>query len=198
MEAGEGWSFGSYAVSPDGSTIFYPRRDKAEEACRLLRRDLTSGAETELYRGPYEEPFTVALSPDGQTLATLNRHPNDAGAERVIRLLPAMGGTPRDILRFAPSTNAPIRPEFSADGKYLFLPWDTTPEDPASSLFRLPVQGGEPEDLGLKMIAFGRFSAHPDGRQLLFSSRGAEQKSTEVWVIEDFLPRTTTQKGGGS
>jgi Tol biopolymer transport system component len=196
MEAGEGSSFGAYAVSPDGTAIFYPRRDEAERACRLLRRDLASGAETEIYRGPYEEPFTVALSPDGQTLATLNRHPNDAGAERVIRVIPATGGTPRDVLRFAPPTNASIHLEFSADGQYLFLPWMTHPEDPPSSLVRVPVQGGEPQDLGLKMIAFRSLSAHPDGRQLLFSSRGAEQKSTEVWVIEDFLPGSEEEGGG--
>jgi Tol biopolymer transport system component len=188
MEAGEGSGFGAYAVSPDGTAIFYPRRDVAEKVCRLLKRDLASGAETEIYRGPYEEPFSVALSPDGQTLAVVDRHPKDAGAERTIRIVPASGGTPREIFRFAPPTNAGIRPEFSADGKHLFLPWATTPEDPTSSLVRLPVQGGEPQDLGLKMIGFRSLSAHPDGQQLLFSSQGAEQKSTEVWIIEDFLP----------
>jgi hypothetical protein len=176
-------------VSPDGTAIFYPRRDVAEKVWGLLKRDLASGAETEIYRGPYGEPFSVALSPDGQTLAVVDRHPKDAGAERTIRIMPASGGTPREIFRFAPLTNAGIRPEFSADGKYLFLAWATTPEDPTSSLVRLPVQGGEPQDLGLRMIGFKSLSAHPDGEQILFSSRGAEEKSTEVWVIEDFLPQ---------
>ena len=189
IEAGEGRSFGSYAVSPDGKAIFYTSRDGAEKACRLLKRDLASGVETEIFRGPYAEPFTAALSPDGQSLALLNRHPEDAGAERVVRVIPATGGTPREVYRFSPSTNASIRLEFSADGEYVFLPRKPTPlEGPTSNLFRLPVQGGEPEDLGLKMIGFRGLSAHPDGTQILFSSRGAEEKDSEIWVIEDFLP----------
>jgi Tol biopolymer transport system component len=189
MEAGEGSSFSAYAVAPDGATIFYAGRDNAEKAHRLLKRDLASGVETEIYRGPSEEPFTIALSPDGQTLASLNRHPKDAGAERVVRVMPVTGGPSREVYRFTHSTNASIRPAFSTDGRYLFLPIKMTPlEDPTQTLFRLPVEGGEPQDLGLKMISFRSLSAHPDGERLLFSSRGAEEKNTEVWVIEDFLP----------
>jgi Tol biopolymer transport system component len=189
MEASEGQSFGSYAVSPDGKAIFYTSRGGAEKACRLLKRDLASGVEKEIFRGPYAEPFTAALSPDGRSLALLNRHPEDAGAERVVRVVPAAGGTAREVYRFAHPTNASIILEFSADGEYVFLPRKPTPlEGPTSNLFRLPVQGGEPEDLGLKMIGFRGLSAHPDGTQILFSSRGAEEKDTEVWVIEDFLP----------
>jgi Tol biopolymer transport system component len=193
VEAGEGSSYEAYAVSPDGTALFLSRCDDVEKACRLLRRDLASSAETEIYRGPHEEPFWIAVSPDGQTLASVNRHPKDAGAERIVRIVPVAGGTPRDLYRFTHPANAPIPMAFSADGEYLFLPRTTTPEDPTWSLFRLPVKGGEPQDLGLKMIGFRKISAHPDGERILFSSRGAEEKSTEVWVIEDFLPVPTAR-----
>jgi Tol biopolymer transport system component len=193
VEAGEGSSYEAYAVSPDGTALFLSRCDDVEKACRLLRRDLASSAETEIYRGPHEEPFWIAVSPDGQTLASVNRHPKDAGAERIVRIVPVAGGTPRDLYRFTHPANAPIPMAFSADGEYLFLPRTTTPEDPTWSLFRLPVKGGEPQDLGLKMIGFRKVSAHPDGERILFSSRGAEEKSTEVWVIEDFLPVPTAR-----
>ena len=139
FEAGEGLSFEAYAVSPDGTAIFYARRDQAEKAYRLLRRDLASGVETEIYRGPYEEPFTIALSPDGRTLAFVSRHPEDAGAERGVRVVSAAGGAPREVYRFTHPTNASIHLEFSADGKSLFLPRRTIPlEDPTETLFRLP------------------------------------------------------------
>jgi Tol biopolymer transport system component len=192
-ETGEGSYFEAYAVSPDGTALFLSRCDDVEKACRLLKRNLASGAEAEIYRGPREEPFWIALSPDGQTLAFVNRHPKDAGAERIVRIVPVAGGTPRDLYRFTHPANAPIPMAFSADGEYLFLPRTTTPEDPTWSLFRLPVKGGEPQDLGLKMIGFRKISAHPDGERILFSSRGAEEKSTEVWVIEDFLPVPTAR-----
>ena len=194
VETAEGSSYEAYAVSPDGTALFLSRCDDVEKACRLLKRDLTSGAEEEIFRGPQEEPFWIALSPDGQTLAFVNRHPKDAGAERIVRVVPVAGGTPREVRRFTHSTNAPIPLEFSADGEYLFLPREASlVEDPASSLIRLPVRGGEPQDLGLKMIGFRNLSAHPDGERILFSSRGAEEKSTEVWVIESFLPEATAK-----
>ena len=193
VEGGEGSAIEAYTVSPDG-TLFYTRCDKAETICRLLKRVLASGEETELHRAPYEEPFTVAISRDGQTLALVNRHSKKAGAERVVRVMPAAGGTPREVSRFTESTNAPTFLEFSADGKYLFMGRKTTPlEDPTSDLFRLPVEGGEPQDLGLKMLGFRGLSAHPDGKQFLFSSRGAEERSTEIWAIEDFLPEATAK-----
>ena len=189
MDAAEGSSFEAYAVSPDGAAIFCSRRDSTEKAHRLVKRSLADGVETEVYRGPLEEPFWIALSPDGQTLAFVNRHPKDAGAERIVRTLPVTGGTPREIGRFTVPTNGPIPLEFSADGKHLFLPMKTTPlEDPGVNLFRLPVEGGEPQDLGLRMMGFRRFSAHPDGEHIAFGSRGAEEKSTEIWVIENILP----------
>jgi len=195
MEQGEGSSVWSYAVSPDGTTIYISRCDDAEKACRLLKRDFEDATETEIFRGPHEEPLTIALSPDGLTLAFLNRHPQKAGAERIVRAMPVSGGTPREVFRFTHPTNASIRPEFSADGKSLFLPRRKTPlEDPTETLFRLPISGGNPQDLGLTMVGLRHISAHPDGERILFSSSGAEEKDTEVWVIEDFLPRTAARR----
>jgi Tol biopolymer transport system component len=189
MEQGEGSTVWGYAVSPHGEALYLSRCDDEEEACRLLERDLESATETEIYRGPREEPLTIALSPDGGALAFVNRHPDKAGAERIVRVVPTAGGTARDIYRFSHPTNASVRVEFSADGKSLLLPRRKAPPgDLADSLFRLPISGGEPQDLGLTMVDLSHLSAHPDGERLLFSSRGAEKKNNEIWVMEDFLP----------
>jgi Tol biopolymer transport system component len=197
FEKSEGASIEDYAVSPDGDAIFYPRCDEAEKACRLLRRDLASGVDTEIYRGPYEEPFTIALSPDGRTLALFSRHRADVNAERIIRVVATAGGTPREVSRgrFTYGSAGPINAvAFSADGKYLFLPRKTTPsEEPGWSLLRLAIEGGEPQETGLKMLRFSNLSAHPDGQRILFASRGIEQKSTDIFAIEDFLPGATAE-----
>jgi Tol biopolymer transport system component len=197
MEKGEGSSIEDYAVSPDGKSIFYPRCEESEKACRLLKRDLASGVDTEIYRGPYEEPFTIALAQDGRTLALFSRHREDVNAERIIRVVATAGGTPREVSRgrFTYGTSGPINAlAFSADGRYLFLPRKTTPsEEPGWSLLRLPIEGGEPQELGLKMLRFSNLSAHPDGQRIVFASRGTEEKSTEIWAIEDFLPGASAQ-----
>jgi hypothetical protein len=54
-------------------------------------------------------------------------------------------------------------------------------------LCRIPLSGGEPEKLGLKMESpYVNLSAHPDGRHIIFSSR--VEDVAEIWVMENFLP----------
>ncbi len=190
VEAGEGSRFYAHAVTPDGAALFYARRDEADKSCRILRRDLASRSDTEIYRGPNESP-TIALSPDGRTLA-FTTVPQGPDSERVVRIVPAAGGTPREIYRFRHFGANWITLEFSADGKSLFIPRKLTPpEDPYWTLFRVAVEGSEAQDLGVKMVGFQKVTARPDGERILFDSKGFEQKGDEVWVIEGFLPADT-------
>jgi Tol biopolymer transport system component len=194
VEVGEGSSLWAHAVSPDGKALFYARCDDAEEACRILRRDLASGAETMIYRGPEDEAPTLAVAPDGRSVAFITRPRKPANAERVVRVVPSSGGTPREIYRFRHLGLDWITLEFSADGRDLLLPRKTSsPGEEVWTLVRLPVEGGEPRDLGLTMEDFVKVTAHPDGEQIAFSSKGIEHKDAELWVIEDFLPVAGTQ-----
>ena len=47
--------------------------------------------------------------------------------------------------------------------------------------------------LSLTMADFMKMTAHPDGQQIAFSSRGIEHKDAELWVIENFLPTATAR-----
>ncbi len=182
----------AHAVAPDGTALFYARCDDADKACRIVKRDLASGSDTEMYRGPDERP-SIALSPDGRTLAFITV-PREPDSERVVRVVPAAGGAPREIYRFRHFGAGWITLEFSADGKSLFIPRKLTPpEDPYWTLFSVPVEGGEAQDLGVKMVSIDKVTAHPDGERVSFASRGAEEKGDEVWVIEDFLPKATAR-----
>jgi Tol biopolymer transport system component len=194
LKARPGSSLSGHALSPDGKTLFYAWCD-GEEACGILSRDLASGSETEVYRGP-REALSIALAPDGMTLAFVTWPPLPLAtmkAERIVRVQPVGGGAPREVFRFEHFGQAWITLEFSADGKSLFIPREiTTPEDPDYwTLLRVPVEGGEPQDLGLKMVSFGKVAAHPDGEHIAFASEGVETKDAEVWVIEGFLPADT-------
>ena len=59
-------------------------------------------------------------------------------------------------------------------------------------LCRMPVSGGEPEKLGLKMNnGFVNMSMHPDGRKITFSSQ--DKSVSEIWVMENFLSDKETR-----
>jgi Tol biopolymer transport system component len=60
--------------------------------------------------------------------------------------------------------------------------------------WRVAVEGGEPQNLGLKMEARAPFglSVHPDGTRIAFTA-GTERR-TEVWVLKDFLPALRTRR----
>jgi len=55
-------------------------------------------------------------------------------------------------------------------------------------LWRLSIDGGEPELLGLPEASYrADLSAHPDGKRIAFS--GGPQGGAEIWVMENLLPR---------
>jgi dipeptidyl aminopeptidase/acylaminoacyl peptidase len=193
VQARPGRQFSDHALSPDGRFLFYAWCDHGE-GCGILSRNLADGSETEIHRGP-REPLRIALSPDGKRLAFVSLPLDSVRADRVVRVVPVTGGTPREVYRFTEDGQHWNPPEFSADGKFLFVPRElATPEDPYWTVLRVPVEGGEPRDLGLKMIGFGHIAAHPGGERIAFSSEGVEDKQDEVWVVEGFLPETVAKR----
>jgi Tol biopolymer transport system component len=177
----------SHDVSLDGKTLIYVRRYKVEpkEPYRILSRNLTTGEEKELYSGNAENGWLqVALSPDGERLAVINME-----EKKTLRLIPARGGEPRDLLIFEESRSGFTPLEWTADGKYiLFSRAQSEKDEPRYSLWRVSADGGEPQELGLGMHNFENLSAHPDGVHLAFSSLGSTMKMPSVWVMENFLP----------
>ncbi|MGD8896196.1 MAG: tetratricopeptide repeat protein [Acidobacteriota bacterium] len=190
VKAEEGSLLSGHAPSPDGKRLYYSGCD--EESCWIRSRDLASQSETQIYGGP-RQPLSMALSPDGKDLAFMSLPLDSVEAERAVRIVPVDGGTPRGVFHFKEHGQHWIKPEFSVDGKYLLVPRETNPPaEPPWTLLRVPVAGGQAEDLGLRMADLGRIAAHPDGGRIAFASKGFERKDDEVWVIGDFLPETKT------
>jgi Tol biopolymer transport system component len=181
----------AHSVSPDGKTLIYVRRYKAapEELFRVLSRNLATGEEKELCTGSAEDGrLYVALSPDGGRLAVINMD-----KKKTLRLIPATGGEPRDLLTYEESRSGFTPLEWTADGKYiLFSRAQSAKDEPRYSLWRVSAEGGEPQELGVGMASFENLSAHPDGVHLAFSSLGPAMKLPSVWVMENFLPVART------
>ena len=55
------------------------------------------------------------------------------------------------------------------------------------SLFRAPIEGGEPQRIGDLPVKSAWFTLHlsPDGRQLLAVTAS---ENRELWVLENFVP----------
>jgi len=171
-------------VSADGKDLIYERRDNRQEPFRLLSRDLTTGVERLLYEGDSQDPVSFSVSPDGRRLAFINR-----GEKKVLRVMPVSGGKPSELMRFEESRSFWPMVEWTVDGKYiLFTRLQTTKDKWGYSLWRIPAEGGEPQELNLASLSINELDAHPDGQHIVFQSPGSTIKSPAIWVMENFLP----------
>lgn len=176
--------------SRDGQAVFFVRNRRKDNLCQIMVRDLESGEEKELYRESFPERFAISLSPDGQWLSFLNNR----SAKRVLRVMPAAGGEPRELYTWECS-GAYIWQTWAADGRYILVPirppikdLEGKMENVRWALWRIPVEDGEPQKLGFEVPGIF-FSVHPDGRHIAFTSTDSTiNMRGGVWAMENFLP----------
>jgi Tol biopolymer transport system component len=169
---------------------FFVRSNRKEGYSQIVVRDIESGQEQELYRLAGESRIDVALSPDGHRLSFINM---GWGTTRSLRIMPASGGVAREIWSFGetkPGTPS-MTHTWAPDGRYILF-GAPDPSDPRGwELWRIPVEGrGQPEKMGLQRgWGIWHISVRPDGRQLVFAGRGGASTDSELWVLENFLPK---------
>ncbi|MBA7630908.1 Tol-Pal system protein TolB [subsurface metagenome] len=189
--------------SRDGKTLFYVSNDVKAELAQIFIRDLETGIEKVLYHAPIKETlrFAISPSPDGNWLAFINfnvfgYYNTTRRGKRVLKIMPAAGGEPRELYTFVHNwNNRPIPITWTADGKYiLFLREKSNKDAPKWELCRISAEGGEPQKLGLEVTRSGFYSpsVHPDGQHIAFQS--TTRAPAEVWVMENFLPESTAGK----
>ena len=178
--------------SPDGSKIFFSRRQ--DDGITTSIRVYDFGTEREWspdFRSKLGKDYKflyLALSPDGQQLAFLGRLKD----VHSVHIAPSAGGETREVLRL-PEAEIPRYPDrrswlvWTPDGRHLLFP---RLKDEAIELWRIPVEGGEPENLGLMMKKIEYLSVHPDGHRIAFTGPGP-RSGNEVWAIENFLQESS-------
>ena len=171
-----------FAWHTDGRSIFYL------EAGAIRQRDLRGGRERVIFRpDPSGGARAVAVSPDGLSLAVTG---GDQSGRSWIRVVPTDGGTPRDVVQATKPEGLDVS-GWTPDGRHLmFVKWhdSATPggQEEARDLWRIPVEGGRAEPVGIKMTGLRELRVHPDGTRVAFTAGWPIQ---ELWVGENFLSK---------
>ena len=173
--------------SANGESIYFERR--SGDGGAIVALDLESGTEEEIAPGYFGR---VALSHDGKRLAvTTDRFVGHT--EPSIRVVSVATGEAREIYRgtaseaFDPRTPLAWMP----DGKHVLVGKGALKPGAAIGaeeleVWKIPVEGGEPEPLGLKRAYLANVKVHPDGKRIAFE---AGSRRPEVWRLENFLPQ---------
>ncbi len=156
--------------TPDGTAIYFHVGWRS-----LIRRDLTTGSEQEIHRSEKEMLEGLDLSPDGKWLAIHLR----SGS---IIVMSADGGEAREVLHLDEAERTAVGQMFTTwtpDGKHLLFSKRT------NEIWRVNIETGKQEQIGPKIPGLFRATVHPDGKRIAFTT---SQNSSELWVMENFLP----------
>lgn len=172
----------NFAVSPDGKSVYYAYFQWTKKLVTIIRHDLESGQEQELYRkeAPPDIGSTM-VSPDGKYVSFIT---SDFTQDVIRRIMPAAGGETRDLLKDKFGSFA--KHVWTPDGKtILFLRRTDGTKEEKRELWQVPSEGGEPSKIDIKMD-LNDLRLHPDGRRIAFTSG---KTTNELWVMENFLPK---------
>jgi len=178
-------------LSPDGKTLLFWRPDADEPAeptlHRLIARRLETGQEDEIFRVQLRGwgLGRIVASPDGRWLAFTVR--GSRSQPWTVRVVPTSGGEAREVL----STREPENiwgdeMGWTPDSRYLLVVRHAGPPQGKTQLWRVPLEGGEPQKVGPPMEGMRFPCVHPDGRRISFTA--GIPRRTEIWVMENFLP----------
>ncbi len=178
--------------SPDGKVLFnrWVRRS-------IVARNPATGEEKEIRPDLPARVSHLAVSSDGQRLAFVMR--DRQTTKTLLKVMPASGGDTVDLVELpaaaAISAGQPaIQLAWTPDARHLLYAVGSSGPKPKVNFWRVSVQGGTPEHLGLSLeglLPYG-LSIHPDGRRVAFTA-GTPSRS-EVWVLENFQPGPKSNK----
>ena len=123
----------------------------------------------------------VAVSPDGTQLA-VNLRGKEYGTG-VLNLIPATGGTPKEIYRFSPSESPNMNAvAWTPSGQQiLFGVMQTSDDEGDTDVRALPVSGGVPHSIGIPLARISALEVSPDGQRIAY---GINDFSAELWTME--------------
>lgn len=161
--------------SVDGNAVFYMRN----KGGTIWLRDIATGQEKKICSGAAD----FELSADGQSLAVMFFDIYKGTTS--LKVLPSSGGQAREILKLQmPEWMSAIA--WFPDARHLiFARGRRDLIDQPHELWKISTLDGKPYDLQAKSEYVYDLRVHPDGRRIAI---WAGIDSSEVWVMENFLP----------
>jgi Tol biopolymer transport system component len=178
--------YGKVRFSPDGRSLFYSFRTGGD-LLHLMRRDLATGQETELYQANSDGVglFALSLSPDGKRLAfNLNMALDELRSKegpRAMRVVSVDGGTALEVMRGGYSCPAPGSATWTRDGRHLLAICD---DGQRRRLWAVSSDGGPARKLDIVMDQIAAPIVSPDGRLIAFT---ATKQEPEIWTVANLL-----------
>jgi Tol biopolymer transport system component len=171
--------------SPDGEAIIYSLMSDSAPHARIMRRELGSGEERELYRDSLSIWRPVEISPDGRQLVFAFDDSVNAIGRGGLMVLDIESGDARRIVAHGDSVNGePGSVQWTPDGKYVLYGEIVHGDEWRTVVWRVAAGGGEPEYLWTAgQGKYGSwFELSPDARQIALTTYTQE---TEIWVMEN-------------
>jgi Tol biopolymer transport system component len=153
-------------LCPDGKTLVRWDEDG------IIKRNLDTGEESVIVKA---EPW-YDLSPDGREMVFQK--------DSTIKIVSLNGGQPRELFHGLAQRYGL---GWTRDGRYIIA---RVLGAASSEIWRIPAQGGTPLKLGLSVPKMITFALNPDNRRFAFSVM--EESKSELWVMENFLPKEET------
>lgn len=155
--------------TPDGKTLIYNSEGL------LHQFDLATGISTVLNTGfANSNNNDHVISFDGKQMA-ISHHAEEDNRQSVVYTVPLEGGTPQRVTPLSPS----YLHGWSADDKYLVY---CAARDGAYDVYRIPVEGGEEEQLTHYPTLDDGPEYSPDGEFIYFNS--ARTGTMQIWRMD--------------
>jgi Tol biopolymer transport system component len=178
-----------FVPAPSGNAFFSRGVDSNGNIDGVVHHDLGSGSLTKILASGTD---SFSVSPDGKQVAYIQSD-WERSKMRWIRIVPATGGEPREVFRS--SCGAVCTGDryntlaWSPDGKYLLFVLSFFGEG-NSTIWRIPVAGGEAERILTMNAEVSLPFMHPDGKSIFFTA--GDGGNYEVWALENFLPKAAS------
>jgi Tol biopolymer transport system component len=186
-EVGRGDVVTGFKASPDGKSVFYQGGGNSQQLARfdLDTRQAAVLREVVPFFPQKTSISSPAISRDGKRVAFVESTVDGRRSE--ILVTNVTGSETRVIFRSATDEidryNALA---WAADDRHILFVM-------LQSIWRVPVNGGEAERLGMSMKARIKGpQMHPDGRTIFFTAVG-DGTGDQIWALENFLQVTSAR-----
>jgi Tol biopolymer transport system component len=197
LQFNKGDIVGAPVWSQDGKKIFCIYKYPDQKIARIMMFNLASKEKMEIHRDNFQRlfmdgrpffPQDLALSPDGQFLAFNVRERETL--ESILKIIPISGGEAREVVRWE-KRKIITTADWTPDGKELLFAESKFQRGYKFNFWKISVEGGEPQKLGLQMDRVYILRINPDGQRIAFR---AGQRIKEIYAMDNFLPEEKTKK----